>query len=304
MVWAMTIPLRSWLLGSVGALLGCGFFVVDSIAEQLGPSGHNLHVWVETLEFSLFGPGLGIVCLLLVERVRTLREAANLQKFAERERRFILLGRMAASVAHEVRNPLHTLRLVVDELRVEQPALRSHPLSAHIDQSLERIDRAVDLVYQLARPGVEDDNSGDVVAALQEARTNLDRRHLSHRIEVHELPARALARCTPSGLRIIIDNLLRNATEAAPPGSVIDVHLREQHGTWILSISNPGQLPVELLESGATLAHDSTKISGLGLGLLITRHLASNAGGSLELTSSNNTVTAQLTLPTWEGAAR
>ena len=220
----MTIPLRSWLLGSVGAALGCGLFVFDSFIERLGPSAHNLHLWVETLEFSLVGPGLGILCLLLAERVRTLREAVVLQKSAERERRFILLGRMAASVAHEVRNPLHTLRLVVDELRVEQPALRSHPLSAHIDQSLERIDRAVDLVYQLARPGVEDDSSGDVVAALQEARTNLDRRHLSHRIEVHELPARALARCTPSGLRIIIDNLLRNATEAAPPGSVIDVH--------------------------------------------------------------------------------
>jgi hypothetical protein len=42
MVWAMTIPLRSWLLGSVGAALGCGLFVFDSFIERLGPSAHNL----------------------------------------------------------------------------------------------------------------------------------------------------------------------------------------------------------------------------------------------------------------------
>ena len=304
----MTIPLRSWLFGSVGAVLGCGLFVFNSFIEKPGSNVHSLHLLVETLEFSLVGPGLGILCLLLVERVRTLRETAKLQGSAERERRFIMLGRMAASVAHEVRNPLHTLRLVVDELRVEQPALRSHPLSIHIDHNLERIDRAVDLVYQLARPGADDDSSGDVVIALQEARSNLDRRHgdrhSGHLITVHDLPARALARCTPSGLRIIIDNLLRNACEATPPGSVIDVHLREQHSSWILSICNPGQLPTALSANDAMLAHDSSKVSGLGLGLLIARHLASNAGGSLELTSSNGTVTARLALPTWEGASQ
>ncbi|MBA3684809.1 MAG: phosphatase PAP2 family protein, partial [Planctomycetes bacterium] len=153
------VAVRSWLVGFSGMIAGSTLFSIDNAVEELHLGEPNLHFWIEAAEFAMVGPGLGIVCLLLVERLRIAHGAAAARALEERERRYLLLGRMAAAVAHEVRNPLHTLRLVVDELSAEMPAVGAHPLRDQIDLSIERIDRAVQLVYQLARPSVDEDET-------------------------------------------------------------------------------------------------------------------------------------------------
>jgi len=287
----MPIPIKSWLYGIGGGMIGCALFAADTVVEHLGAAYGHHHIWLELLEFSLIGPGLGALCLLLTERMSVLKEATKLQRENEQERRFQILGRMAASVAHEVRNPLHSLRLVIDELRVEKSDLRSHPLSAHIDNCIERIDKAVELVYQLARHKIDDDSSGDLVATLREATTMMRLSAVKHRFESGPFPERALARAAPAAQRIMLDNLLRNAVEATPNGGVIFLTIEVNNSHWIIQISNPGSLP-----ENSNLA-STTKDSGLGLGLLITRQLAENAGGNVTLHSSHGVVTAVLTLP-------
>jgi two-component system, sporulation sensor kinase B len=287
----MSISKKSWLFGIVGGVIGCALFAADTAIEFLGPEYLKTHYWVELLEFCLIGPGLGVLCLLLAERMITLKEAAKLQHENEQERRFQILGRMAASVAHEVRNPLHSLRLVVDELRLEKPDLVSHPLSPHIDSCLGRIDKAVELVYQLARHKIDDDSSGDFVATLREAIAMMGQSAPKHQFESGGLPERALARAAPAAQRIMLDNLLRNAVEATPNGCVISLTVQVSDGHLVVQVSNPGSLPKnEDFKS-------SQKESGLGLGLLITHQLAQNAGGNITLRSSDGQVTAKLTLP-------
>ncbi len=296
----MAVPVRSWLLGIGGMLAGCALFAVDSAVEmlQVGPPG--LHFWIECIEFSLVGPGLGLICLLLAERLRITRESARTQAQAERERRLLVLGRMAAAVAHEVRNPLHTLRLVMDELSVEQPPLRDHPLRIHIDDSLERIDRAVDLVYRLARPDAEDDGAGDLVAIVGEAQGALLLRLPERIITLDRLPAQAPVRCSASGARIMIDNLLRNALEASEPAGVVTVAIDPEPRGWRLRVTNPGRLSSEQLDTAGEGPLMTRKSEGLGLGLAITRHLASGVGGSVTLTSRDQVVIAELVLPAWK----
>ncbi len=299
----MTISTRSWLIGTTGLFIGSMLFSIDTAVVELHIGPEKLHFWIECAEFILIGPGLGVLCLLLTERLRAMRITVAAHQLAEREQRFLILGRMAASVAHEVRNPLHTLRLVVDELRVEQPALHAHPLSAHIDDSLERIDRAVDLVYQLARPGTEVDSAGDIVIALRDAQTTRSL-HLQNRvITCDKLPENAAVRCSASSLRIIIDNLLRNAVQATTEGDTISVTLRRDHHRWVLRIRNPGHLPTLPTAHRDALPAASHKEDGLGLGLTITRQLASNADGNLELISDGDFVTAELTLLMWQESA-
>ncbi len=296
----MAIPVRSWLIGVGGMLAGCGLFAIDTTVEMLHIGPKNLHFWIECLEFGLVGPGLGLICLLLVERLRVAREAVRTQAQAERERRFLVLGRMAAAVAHEVRNPLHTLRLVMDEMRVEQPALRDHALRVHIDDSLERIDRAVDLVYRLARPEAEDDGAGDLVAIAREAQSALLLRMPERTVTFQDLPAQALVRCSASGARIMIDNLLRNAAEATAANGVVTVSIVADNGRWRLRVTNPGHLPSDHADVTIDVAPDSQKLEGLGLGLAISRHLAAGVGGSVTLTSLGGIVTADLLLPAWK----
>jgi signal transduction histidine kinase len=299
----MTIPKRSWLIGIAGMVAGSALFAVDTAVEALHIGPADLHFWIECAEFTIIGPGLGVLSLLLVERLRATRVAAQAREIEERERRFLMLGRMAAAVAHEVRNPLHTLRLVVDELRVEQPTLRAHPLSSHIDDSLERIDRAVDLVYRLARPGVEDEGAGDLALTLHSSLAALALHDSGHTIRLGEIPEHAPVRCSASGLRIMVDNLLRNAVQATAPSEAIAIDLRGEPERWLLRLTNPGTLAADPTTRAGEEPAVSSKPDGLGLGLVITRHLASNAGGELTLSASAGTVTAELALPVWRAAA-
>jgi len=296
----VAVPVRSWLIGIGGMLAGCLLFAVDTAVELLHVGPPDLHFWIECVEFGLVGPGLGLICLLLAERLRIARQAVRTQAHAERERRFLVLGRMAAAVAHEVRNPLHTLRLVMDEMRVEQPALRDHALRVHIDDSLERIDRAVDLVYRLARPEAEDDGAGDLVAIAREAQAALLIRLPGRTVTLQDLPAQAPVRCSASGVRIMIDNLLRNAAEASAADGVVTVKIMADNGRWRLRITNPGHLSSDHAEAANEGTLDSLKLAGLGLGLAITRHLAAGVGGQVTLTSSGGVVTADLLLPAWK----
>jgi signal transduction histidine kinase len=298
----MSIPKRSWLIGIAGMFAGSALFALDTAVEVLHLGPADLHYWIESAEFTIIGPGLGVLCLLLVERLRATRAAAQVREIEERERRFLMLGRMAAAVAHEVRNPLHTLRLVVDELRVEQPALRSHPLSAHIDDSLERIDRAVDLVYRLARPGAEDEGAGDLAAAVRAALAALALDPSGPVIRPGAIPDHAPVRCSASGLRIMIDNLLRNALQATASGDAISVELRGEPERWLLRVVNPGSLPALGAPRGGETGI-SSKPDGLGLGLVITRQIAGNAGGELTLAAAAGRVTAELALPVWKAPA-
>jgi membrane-associated PAP2 superfamily phosphatase len=296
---ALAVPVRSWLIGIGGMFAGCLLFAIDTAVEQIRFGPRELHFWIECVEFTLIGPGLGLTCLLLAERLRTVRAQARVQAQAERERRFLVLGRMAAAVAHEVRNPLHTLRLVMDELRVEQPALRDHSLRPHIDDSLERIDRAVDLVYRLARPESDEDGAGDLVVCVREAEAALRMRLPDCQVELCELPEHAPVRCAASGLRIMIDNLLRNAAEATAGGGMIAVRIDAVLSGWRLRISNPGVLTAGVPREGEVPVA-SSKASGLGLGLAITRHLADGVGGQVTLSAGDGIVTAELLLPAWK----
>jgi nitrogen-specific signal transduction histidine kinase len=91
--------------------------------------------------------------------------------------------------------------------------------------------------------------------------------------------------------------------QATTEGDTIFVTLRRDHHRWILRIRNPGTLPTLPTTHRDALPAASHKEDGLGLGLTITRQLANNADGNLELISDGGFVTAELTLPMWQESA-
>ncbi len=286
------IAAAAWIAGGIGMLLGASLFAFDTAIDLLRHSPKALHRWIEGAEFSIVGPGLGCACLLACHHLLSLRSAAARAQRAEHERRLLMLGNIAAAVAHEVRNPLHNLRLVIDELRVDLPELRRHELDARIDTSLERIDRAVELVYHLARPGAEGDAAGDLAAV---ARETADALRATGAVIQAEVPDRADVRFGTAALRIVIGNLLRNSVEAAGGGAVRMV-LCAEGPTWHLRITNPGSLPAH-----SAAATTPGKPGGLGIGLTISRQLVANAAGTLDLDQADGQVRTDLALPAWTG---
>lgn len=291
-----TEPFLPWLVAAAVAMCGAGFFALDQVASHVGDRYPEVHDTVEYVELGGTVIGLGVGAWLLVEKLAALRARSARRLEEERERRLQLLGRMAASVAHEVRNPLQTIRLIVDEQRMDIPALASHSLSPELEACLERIDRAVDLVYRLARPEAGEDAHTDLIAAARESvvslqRINPDRAPFIWRTTVEY----AAVGLTHSDARVVLDNLLRNAMEASLTDQLVELGIERDGEYWSLQIRNPGQLSAR---SGPTL-----RTPGLGLGVAISRQIAANVGGSIEITEGDGHVSCDLRLPNYSSTS-
>ncbi len=306
---------RSWLLALAACALGLGVFHGDNVVESLPHSPFKAAMGL--LEALLMGPGMGLLAWLVSEHFRQKDAQQELAVQAERERRFVALGRIAAGLAHEIRNPLHNLTLLCGELRSHgqsEPALLTR-----IDANLTRIDQAVRLVYELGRPAPAATadhlhERSDLSAAVSEAIaavTNARLRSGTPVIISHRPPALpALVAARQVSLAIILENLLRNAVEgaasaanesaAATPDATAAVLI--EYGSTadsiILHLSNPGRLPPEVLTDAPV---PSQKSDGLGVGLVIVRHLVRGLGASLTFTQGDGRVYARLALPTGAG---
>lgn len=277
-----------WLAGTSLALLGMAFYALDQVASELEDQYPETHHVVEIAELCVLVGGLGIGAWLLVDRIVSIRKRAALRLHEEQQRRLQVLGRMAASVAHEVRNPLQSMRLIIDEQRLDVPAVALHPLSAEFESCFSRIDRAVDLVYRLARPETGGSESADLVTTAKDSVASI-RKLISKPVtfdwsgESRSAPVLAPV----YDVRLVVDNLLRNAVEASQPGGVVGLVIEPQEGCWVLRIVNDGRLD--------TRSNDSSH-GGLGLGIAISRHLVEGAEGALEYSQSGTQVTCTLRL--------
>jgi signal transduction histidine kinase len=280
----------SWLAGACACIAGTSFFFLDLLLDTLGPRVEEFIPAFERVELLVTALGLGAAAFFMTEHMRDLRARTAQRIAAEREERFRVLGRMAASVAHEVRNPLHTLRLIVDEQCSDIPELANHSLRPEIESSIERIDRAVDLVYRLARPGSDADDASDLARVTRESVAGIERMNAGRtRVRCTGLTEPAPARGSRVGLGIVIDNLLRNALNASPPGAEVEVALQRRGEEWALEMRN--------LCASSGAADGIEKERGLGLGLSISRQIAANVGGRIDLVAKGDAVTCTLSWP-------
>ena len=201
--------------------------------------------------------------------------------------RLAAIGKMAAQVAHEIRNPLNAIALNVELIEAEgdtgSPADVAPMLSA-VKREVERLTEVTDDYLRFARlptPRRESIDLAMVASDLvgfqaEEAR----RRGVTVSLEG---PGSATASADPDQLRQALLNLLRNAVEAAGEGGHVSVEVQEDGGLARLVVSDDGPgVPEEAAERIFEPFY-SSKDDGTGLGLAIARRVAEAHGGSLSL---------------------
>lgn len=275
--------------GAIGLLL---WGWDDLLGSQ---SGNLLHTILGGAEFIILGPGLAALAYLVSERARLAHLALEAERERARLQRLAALGRVAAGLAHEVRNPLHNLRLLLEEAAAAEAGERA-ALMARADANIHRIDRAVELVYRLARrrQAAASDESAELATAIAAAVAQ-ERARSGAAIAVAMPPAAQVA-VPADDLAIALDNLLRNATAAAA-GAEVSVSAERSGASWRITVRNPGLLPPDLAALMRGDEAPSGKPGGLGLGLAISRQLIVECGGSLELRQDGSVVEALLALP-------
>ena len=195
---------------------------------------------------------------------------------------FMVLGRLSASIAHEVRNPLNNILLLVDELdrSADAPDVIAD-ICRRLRSNSGRIDHAVQLVYRLARPGevrhrLESNDFGDLIILFDSIKENMESQ--SGRIIVTNKTGKK--RVLMSGdydcLQTIFENLLRNASLASHDTPVyVDIEEVNEGASIRVVIYNEGVLPESFkIATIEDLSSRTAKVHGLGLGVVIVNELA------------------------------
>jgi signal transduction histidine kinase len=250
---------------------------------------------------------LGDIADGIATLARHLAEARRIQerlaRDLARQERLAALGRVVAGVAHEVRNPLASIKLRLDLAVAPDAAEAARPLApgvrqaiAHASAEITRLDRLVaDLLIVSGRPlGPRHEVAlGELVRERAEALAPW----AALRKVAIEADGEGLVSADPDAIARAVDNLLRNAVEASPEGG--SVRMRVEHGDEVLRIAIedrgagvPPARAAELFEPFFT-----TKAEGTGLGLAISRAVARAHGGDVLYTRDGAVTRFELLLP-------
>ena len=220
---------------------------------------------------------------LMVENLRLERE------LAERER-LAALGRMAATVAHEIKNPLSAIKSIAQVMR-EDESLRNE-YERDLGLIVGETDRLSQSVTQLLSFARKESPAAQPLSVDELLRSVVDLFRASAKEQGVVLDCRVnveaeLAGKSVSALRDALSTLLLNALQATPPGGKVELIAAPADGELLISVQDSGSgVPADLRER-IWEPFFTTRQRGTGLGLAIVRKRLQEVGGSASLDSRN-----------------
>ncbi|MDF9844877.1 MULTISPECIES: ATP-binding protein [unclassified Paenibacillus] len=216
---------------------------------------------------------------------RDMTERNRIEELLRRSEKLTTVGQLAAGVAHEIRNPLTTLRGFL-QLQKEKGVL----IPLHIDLMLSELDRINLIVSEfliLAKPQAVHFQEKDVRHILNDVISLLDSQaHLfgiEFEAQLSVQPARV--HCEENQLKQVFINIVKNAIEAMPSGGTITVLQRIEGNSVIIVISDEGEgIPEEMLPKLGE-PFFTNKETGTGLGLMVSQRIIQAHKGSMEISS-------------------
>jgi signal transduction histidine kinase len=223
--------------------------------------------------------------------VRELASSLAVQR--ERVDRLAVLGRFSSQMAHDIKNPLGTLKGALQFLQEEhacgEPLDKHHEFLGVMLEQVDRMHRVVDDYQRIGRvePMRRSVDVNDVVRSVVALEPFAAAEGVSLRAEL----ADDLPRCDLDSdlVSAALENMIRNALEAMPKGGRLTVRTERANGSAeggvVISVTDAGEGMDARQAERAFDDFYTTKPQGSGLGLAFVRRVAQAHGGDVSLTS-------------------
>jgi len=239
----------------------------------------------------LIGGVLGVVVLASVSLMHIVRQFTQLNCIVNSASiaRASEVGKLSAGLAHEIRNPLHAIKLNLHTFRrnydkkIELPPDEMHEMLGQTIREIDRIEHLMRELVSFASPSEPRHEVIDLRSEIDDLVDFVDQEMLDTQIELHtHLPNGAVwAKINRGRLRQILLNLLQNAQQAIEQGGRIDVTLTRGQGRAeiIVADNGPGISEAECQEVFEPFF--STKPDGSGLGLALVKRFIDEVDGKI-----------------------
>ena len=293
------------LKGGIGCSLVISVIYVPHIVLQWQQSlPMEIERYLEILLYNIVGGVTGMLSereakhrARLEETARELREQADriirIEGQLRRSERLSTLGELAAMLAHEIRNPLGSIRGATEILGDDyKPGDRKAEFVQIIIRESDRLNRVVENFMRLGRAPLSPMMSCDVMEELRAvvtlARLEARGRGVTLKLEDTRLP---IIEADGERLRQAFLNLVLNALQATPAGGHVTVGASVKNP----GADSPGVMEIVVADTGKGIPPDvlenvfrpffTTREAGTGLGLAITKKIIDAHGGTIGIES-------------------
>jgi PAS domain S-box-containing protein len=230
--------------------------------------------------------------------VRDITERKRTQELLQNSEKLTLVGQLAAGIAHEIRNPLTSLKGFLQLMQTDGREKQEY--FSIMSSELTRIELIVSELLVLAKPHSTSFKERDLANLLRHVVTLLDTEAILKKVQIQliletEIPPIC---CDENQLKQAFINFLKNSIEAMPNGGDIVIGVRRHGDQVVIRFEDSGVgIPEELIPKLGEPFY-TTKEKGTGLGLMISYRIIQNHRGHVRMMSKQGEGTVvEVTIP-------
>jgi len=244
--------------------------------------------------------------VIALENARLYEEMRELEKNLHRADKLSALGTLAASIAHEIKNPLVAIKTFTQLFpkKFNDPEFQER-YNQVVPQELERVENILHELLDFSRPSKEVNQPVEIVKIIEEILLFMENEISKNKVRVIKKYQKNLPEIlvNPEQMKQVFLNLTLNALQAMPRGGSLTI------ATILLNNPTSQQLQIRFSDTGSGIPEGnlknifnlffSTKEGGTGLGLAIVKQIIKEHNGTIEVASKpNEGTTFLINLPT------